>query len=270
VSRLFGYEPDVLLGKNVKMLMPASVAEAHDDYLAAYLAGGRANVIGVGREVEGLRANGSTFPAELSVSEFQAGDRRMFTGVVRDISERKRAEEKLRELATLDPLTGVYNRRQFDELARAEMERWRRYGSRPSLIMLDGDRFKAVNDRYGHQAGDEVLKRIAAICKDAVRQVDVVARMGGEEFAVLLPETDLAAAKLVAERIRAGAEATSVEWDDTVISFTLSLGLVQAQSRDEGIEDLIRQADEALYQAKHNGRNQVVAARTQSDRQATA
>jgi diguanylate cyclase (GGDEF)-like protein/PAS domain S-box-containing protein len=267
---LFGYRSDQLLGKDIRSLMTPEMGERFGAGMGRRLMRAAEKASGTMREGEGVRADGTRMPVEFIVSAFSFGGQRMFAVVLRDISGRKLAEEKLRELASLDPLTGVYNRRQFDDLARAEMERWRRYGSRPSLIMLDGDHFKAVNDRYGHQAGDDVLKRIAAICKDAVRQVDVVARMGGEEFAVLLPETDLAAAKLVAERIRAGAEAASVEWDDTAISFTLSLGLVQAQSRDEAIGDLIRLADQALYRAKHNGRNQVVAARTPSEQQATA
>lgn len=178
-----------------------------------------------------------------------------------DISKRKTLEEDLRRLATIDSLTGVFSRRYFLELAERELNRARRYDSPVSLLMLDVDHFKNINDTYGHPVGDEVLKKICATCKEELRSNDIMGRIGGEEFAIALPECDLENSLLIAERIRASLEESSLLAGGAEVKYTLSIGAAQFGRSAESLGELLKQADQALYHAKTNGRNQVAAAR---------
>jgi diguanylate cyclase (GGDEF)-like protein len=166
----------------------------------------------------------------------------------------------IKETAGRDPLTQLRNRRGFDEIFTAETSRFERYGRPLSLLMLDLDHFKGVNDRYGHEAGDEVLRRVARIVQSCVRDVDTPARLGGEEFVVLMPETPLAAALDAAERIRAAVAAVPVEWNGTAIPVRISIGVSEAPGLVPAPAGLIASADAALYAAKGQGRNRVAAA----------
>ncbi|MBO6520841.1 MAG: diguanylate cyclase [Rhodospirillales bacterium] len=178
-----------------------------------------------------------------------------------DITERKMMEEELRRLATTDPLTGVNNRRRYSEISEREMTRCKRYRHPLCVLMLDADHFKNVNDTYGHEAGDRVLKALADACVAELRDVDVLGRFGGEEFTVTLPETPMETALEAAERLRAKLAATDVELEDGQrISFTVSIGASCLAGEDEGLTDLLNRADAALYKAKEEGRNRVVAA----------
>lgn len=183
-------------------------------------------------------------------------------GVVQDITERKKSEERLRELATTDSLTGLVNRRCFLEEAEREFRRAKRYGAALSLLMLDVDHFKEVNDTYGHEVGDHVLQSLAQTGLKVLRNVDIMGRMGGEEFAVLLPETGIDEAQGAAERLRASVEQTPVKVRGSVeVSCTVSIGVAQALE-DETLDDLLRRADAAMYLAKDKGRNRSKVDRT--------
>jgi diguanylate cyclase (GGDEF)-like protein len=171
-----------------------------------------------------------------------------------------RSADELRRLATIDGLTGIHNRRHFMELAEAEWSRFQRYHRALSLVMFDIDHFKAVNDRYGHDAGDMVLAEFAKIALDMTRASDVVARIGGEEFAMLLPETNIAAAVAVADRLRRSVEERVIAAGAQTLRITVSAGAAQAIASMSGVARLMKAADEALYAAKHGGRNRVVAA----------
>jgi len=171
----------------------------------------------------------------------------------------KELEGQLRELATRDELTGLFNRRQFLDLADKALSDTERDTSSLTLCMLDVDHFKAVNDQHGHAVGDRVLVQIARAAASAIRSGDVLARIGGEELAVLLPHTDVAGALHVAERVREAIAALDVEGHDGQrVRPTASLG-VAAFTPGDKVEDLMRRADVALYRAKANGRNRVVA-----------
>ena len=160
--------------------------------------------------------------------------------------------------ATIDGLTGLYNRKYFFDLASAEFERTRRYEHPLSLIILDIDYFKDINDTYGHSFGDEVLKVVAHRCKTIVRNVDIIARFGGDEFIILLPETGLDDARLAAEKIRKTIGSQPVIIDNkTEVYLTISLGISSAGERIENIDGLFKKADQALYLAKEEGRNNV-------------
>jgi diguanylate cyclase (GGDEF)-like protein len=180
------------------------------------------------------------------------------------IKERGKAEQRatdLEALAAIDFLTGLYNRRQFEALARAELARSQRYMRPLSLLMLDIDQFRAVNDRLGHAAGDRVLQNVAAICRAEKRDSDVVARVGDEEFAVLLPETAESAALQFAERLRAQVRDSTPLGSGENVSVTVSIGLAGASVRTSGIQALIRQAEQARYEAKRTGGDRVMVGR---------
>lgn len=175
----------------------------------------------------------------------------------REIAERQQAQTRLMELATTDSLTGLHNRRYFMDTATQEFERARRYQMPLSLLMIDADRFKSINDRFGHHIGDEVLKALAMIGRRQLREIDLLARLGGEEFAILLPQTDFADAWVVAERLRQTIAEHTVDTKQGLLNFTISLGLSSLDPVTADLDDLLRQADVALYQAKQNGRNRV-------------
>lgn len=165
------------------------------------------------------------------------------------------ANQHLEELASIDPLTGASNRRQFMELAKVEISRAKRQGLPLSLIMLDIDFFKSVNDRFGHETGDKVLVALAATIHTTLRRGDIFARLGGEEFVVLLPGQGLSEALLMAERLRLLIAQNVVPGCPAPI--TVSAGLAALENASEEIDELLRRADRGLYRAKNQGRNQV-------------
>ena len=183
-------------------------------------------------------------------------------GQARDALEKSRAQMeaanfKLEQLATIDPLTEAKNRRAWNEKLIEEWSRATRYGTPLSLVLLDVDKFKSYNDSFGHQAGDEVLRRVAQTAHAGIRVTDFFARYGGEEFALILPNTDSQGALVLAERLRAAIE--SAPWKERLV--TASFGVATVDSEIKTSEDLLRLADEALYAAKERGRNRVLHAR---------
>ena len=168
---------------------------------------------------------------------------------------------ELEYLARFDPLTGVANRRHFIEMVEAETARASRYGKPFSILMVDIDRFKEVNDAYGHQAGDRVLQALCATCKIVLRAFDLVGRWGGDEFAILLPETPPAIAPQVAERLRDAIERTMVDLAmHAPFHFSVSIGCASRNAKDDNLDTILAFADKALYDAKRTGRNRVCVA----------
>jgi len=172
---------------------------------------------------------------------------------VRDITQRKRAEERVTTMAITDGLTGILNRQEFGRLLEKEMARASRYASPLSLIMYDLDHFKRINDRFGHNAGDDVLKTVAGLVGECLRDTDLHGRWGGEEFMVLLPETGLAAAGKVAEKLRLAIADHRFEGLGGV---TASFGVAEMVPGEDS-RSLAQRVDEALYRAKALGRNRV-------------
>jgi diguanylate cyclase (GGDEF)-like protein len=167
---------------------------------------------------------------------------------------------RLRRLATLDGLTGVLNRATYMRMSEHELLVAKRRRQPVAVVMLDADHFKKVNDTYGHDIGDEVLKVLSATCRSTLRAVDLIGRLGGEEFALTLPDTSIEGAKLVAERLRARIAALQVPSKKGVLQFTVSIGVAVYPNGTDDIAALLKAADEALYRAKHGGRNRVVLA----------
>jgi diguanylate cyclase (GGDEF)-like protein len=193
----------------------------------------------------------------VNVKTLPDGGRMLAYANVTDLVEQA---ERLRELATIDGMTGLFNRRHFLSLAEIEWGRHRRYERPLSVLMLDIDRFKSINDRFGHDAGDHVIINIAEMCRLEKRQSDVIARFGGEEFLLLLPETQLPQARQLAERLRHTVQSRDLSTTSKSIRATVSIGIAEATSSMDTIFDLIKAADEALYTAKNSGRNCVCAA----------
>jgi diguanylate cyclase (GGDEF)-like protein len=177
-----------------------------------------------------------------------------------NVTDLVRNAEQLEKLATTDGMTGLHNRRQFMKLADAEWSRFQRYGRPLSLLMLDVDLFKSINDRFGHDVGDQVVAHIAALCREDRRISDVVARIGGEEFALLLPETTIDAAYTLAERLRRNVELSPLLSNSNGLAVTVSIGVAEAGPGMSSIVDLMKDSDRALYEAKRIGRNRVVRA----------
>ncbi len=179
-------------------------------------------------------------------------------GIARDISERKKMQEELQQQAITDELTGVYNRRHFMLRAEQELHRIQRYGGACSLLMLDLDAFKRINDAFGHPIGDKVLAKVAEICLATLRCTDLFGRVGGEEFAALLPETDAEGAGIIAERIRRHIQEAVIDTSESnTVSLSVSIGVATYHDKKETLMALIQRADAALYAAKSCGRNQV-------------
>ncbi|MBT8085834.1 MAG: GGDEF domain-containing protein [Woeseia sp.] len=177
---------------------------------------------------------------------------------------------KLREQALTDPLTGLYNRRHVFAGIDQQLKRYERYAEIFSIILIDADHFKHVNDNYGHSTGDATLRLIAKVCTAAVRKIDVVGRFGGEEFIILLPHTRADEATVVAERIRSDMGKLSREMLDGAVLVTLSLGVAEVGPQAADFNKLLAAADKALYMAKNSGRNRVAVIDSETSKMATA
>jgi diguanylate cyclase (GGDEF)-like protein/PAS domain S-box-containing protein len=270
-ERIFGFEEGELIGRDVNVLMADEDRAHHAGHLRRYAETGEARILGAGRETIARRKDGTIFPIDISVSEAKVGDDRLFVGLIRDITDRKRVEAELQaakaaaeEAATHDPLTGLWNHNRIIEILIEEMSRGDRQGHPVSLAMLDLDHFKHVNDTHGHVVGDEVLREIARRLERAIRVYDSVGRFGGEEFMIVLPGTDRDEAEQAAERIRVEISRDPVLTSAGTLQVTGSLGVVTHVG--EVVNDataLLVAADGALYDAKESGRDRVTIASMQ-------
>ncbi len=283
VGGMTGFTPDELVGQPFDVrLTPDSalrLAREIDLRLRRIASGDRAASVVVS-EFELVCKDGTQISTEVVSSYLLDADgvARTILGITRNISERKAAEHALKEsnrqlharieeigrlqvalqeLAVRDSLTGLYNRRYLDETLDREVSRARREGNPLSLVMLDIDYFKRVNDTYGHQVGDEVLRTLAATLSADIRAEDVPCRYGGEEFLILLPNMPLETAMMRAEAWRAAVEKLSIAHGNFQLTFTISLGVSAYPDHGKTPDELTRCADQALYQAKHDGRNRV-------------
>ncbi|MDH5183497.1 MAG: diguanylate cyclase [Gammaproteobacteria bacterium] len=207
-----------------------------------------------------LRKDGSQFPVEVNITCITDKNDTLILALARDTTELEQLKSHLHTLAMTDELTNIYNRRAFMECSDQEFSRCARVGSILSTLLIDLDYFKSVNDTYGHQAGDLVLQKFSRLVKSVLRNGDLFGRVGGEEFSVLLPNTNEDAALILAERILEKIENTPIKVKDNSINITVSIG-VATLTNTMTINDLFHNADTALYQAKKTGRNKFVAYR---------
>lgn len=262
--KFFGYEADELIGKNVVgTIVPESESISRRDLGQLMLDiqqdpdrfrnNENENIVRDGRRVWIYWTNRAITDADGRIVEILS--------VGNDITGRRHMEAELRRLATTDSLTGAFNRRRFFQKARQEFLRHQRYGHHFSVLLMDLDHFKKINDTHGHPAGDSVLKIFVDTCHRIFRVTDIFGRTGGEEFSAVLPETDAAAAIRVAERLRDRVMNSRIDiGTEDPIRFTVSVGLTALEEDDVTLESMIRRADKALYDAKRKGRNRVIQA----------
>jgi diguanylate cyclase (GGDEF)-like protein/PAS domain S-box-containing protein len=258
-ENMFGYKAKEVIGANVSMLMPEPHAREHDTYLANYVRTGQAKVVGITREMTALRKDGTTFPFELKVTELKLGGERSFTAMIQDITQRKLSDEHLRHIAGHDTLTGLPNRMLFFDRLRQAMAMARRERTELALLYLDLDRFKAVNDTWGHDAGDELLKEVATRVRRLVRESDTVARIGGDEFTVLLPkitsrdDIGKSAQKIIealSARVQLHLAGRGLQLGVS-IGVSIGIAVYPGDARDD--DGLVKVADTAMYEAKQTG-----------------
>ena len=254
LAKTLGYEQDEMIGKP---LINFVAPEDREKVIANIRSGTESNI-----EHEMLRRDGLRVLVEAHGQTIVQGGIPMRLTAFRDITERKLFEAELKRQAHVDHLTGVSNRGYFMVQAEQELSRAQRYNNPLSLFMLDIDFFKKVNDSHGHKVGDLVLVKLTDICRQTLREMDIIGRVGGEEFVILLPEADLIEATKVAERLRELIEKSKVPLEGGLpLHFTVSIGVTSMASREENLDVLLNLADRALYEAKANGRNKVCVAK---------
>lgn len=206
------------------------------------------------------RKDGSLYTEDLSITPVcdEKGKICHFVGIKQDISEQERIQEQLWEMATTDFLTSLINRRYFMVRLEEEFARMQRFDSHDvAVLMLDIDHFKRVNDTYGHAIGDALLKHFTYIVQKNLRKTDIAGRLGGEEFAIVLPDTPICAANIFAERLCQEVKNTRMQLDDKAIEVTVSIGIAAMETTDGNCDAVLIRADDALYRAKEGGRNRV-------------
>jgi len=257
-ERLFDYPASELMGRNFAALFPEPYRAEYEQHLAAFKQGRRPDSLGLTREVLGRRSDGSSFPLEIALSEMEVDRSTLLLAVGRDIAERRRVESRLRQLADLDPLTGLLNRRAFEAALAQHIEYAARYGGAGSLLALDIDNFKYVNETLGHHAGDQLIKGVAELIRGRLRRTDVLARLGDDEFAILLHAADGEKANAVAHELRRLIKEHSFVLEREPVRVTVSIGVAPAAEERLTGAELLAQADMAMYAAKDQGRDGVV------------
>jgi diguanylate cyclase (GGDEF)-like protein/PAS domain S-box-containing protein len=254
--QMFGYAEDELPGLSVNMLMPPHFRLRHAEFLRTFVAGEAGELrMGQRGEVTGYRKDGSFFPLEASIAKFRNGERWVLVATLRDISERKQVEEELTRRATHDTLTGLPNRALIHERLTNALHRSRRKGLSVALLFVDLDGFKMINDTNGHEAGDALLKTVAARLADQVRPGDTVARLAGDEFVVLCEHIEQPAALApLADRINQALR-QPVEFHGRELAVTASVGVAIGHGSTHSADDLLRAADTAMYAVKEKGRD---------------
>ncbi len=256
-TAIFGWSAQEVMGRPVsETIVPIRHRDGHAAGFRRLLATGEGPYMNKRVDTQALHRNGHEFPVELAITMSGSGPE--FSAFIRDITERKRAEAELQEMATTDFLTGLANRRHFIARMSEELARLQRFdGPCATVLMLDLDHFKHINDSYGHSTGDAMLKHIATLLRDELRKIDSVGRVGGEEFAIILPGTRPDEAKVFAERLRQKVATTPLALAGQAISVTVSIGIAAMEAADASPDAALTRADKALYRAKGNGRNRV-------------
>ncbi len=273
-ERLFGYHEAELLGQSVDVLVPEERRTDHSVHRRAFNDSPAARPMGQRRDLVAQRRDGTRFPVEVGLNPIRTTHGMLVVTAIVDLSERKRAEQRmarqaemlelanarLQEVASTDGLTSLWNRRAFLDQLDFQLEQTVRTGRPMSVLILDVDHFKPYNDSFGHLAGDEVLKGVAEVLRARARRSDYVARIGGEEFAVILPDTDRRGSVRLAERFRVAIEAVS--WPRRNITASIGATTVAPirtvpRPASPGYSSVLTAADRALYHSKRTGRNRV-------------
>lgn len=267
-NRLLRYPDDGLVGISVEKLVPVRYREAHKGKRESFTMVGAMRKMGEMKYIPALCFDGEEVMTQISIGNLssEGADSSYLMVTLLDRTEQVENELELQRLAHTDSLTGLCNRRHFIELANNEISRSIRHRRPLAIVSFDLDHFKMINDTHGHSVGDDFLKQIGILCRKDLRDIDVVGRLGGEEFAALLPDTNAVKAQLVSERLRQSiAKTVSLNNSGKPVSTTASFGVAVFNELGQewppgDLAKLLIIADEALYQAKAAGRNQIVLA----------
>jgi diguanylate cyclase (GGDEF)-like protein/PAS domain S-box-containing protein len=243
--KMFGYMREELVGRPVEVLVPERFRGGHPEHRKGFSSSPRARPMGAGRDLYAVRKDGSEFPVEIGLNPIETEEGLLVLSAIVDISERKRAEEQILRLVTSDPLTGLANYRKLIEVLDSEIKRYGRTSKSFAIILLDLDGLKKINDAYGHLTGSRALCRLAAILRLHSRGIDAAARYGGDEFVLVLPETESKGAEQVAHRI---SERLGEEGEHPRLS--VSTGTAIYPQDGLTLEELLGAADRALYEKK--------------------
>ncbi len=252
-TRLTGYSSEEVIGKNPRILQPDNNQE--DIEARKKIRDALTNQCPVKATVKNYAKNGREYWLEMNIFPLKdsSGKVTHFAAIERDVTAQKILEEQLEILAKTDPLTNLLNRRAFDEGLTNEFSRYKRSGEPYSILMLDVDFFKAINDKHGHATGDHVLKNIADACSSVIRIHDSASRYGGDEFSILLPYTKLKSAYTVAQKIRKLiSQITTPQMNEKL---SVSIGVAEVESSDLSHSAIFERADDSLYHVKNSGRD---------------
>jgi len=255
---LMGYSAEEVIGQNPKILQGPATDDKTRYKLRQAMRGNKP----IRTQILNYDKFGNELWLDINMVPLfdEDGEIAYYAAIERDLTEYKRLQTHLESMANTDSLTGLHNRQSFMHRAEKEFNRARRYSRPLSAVMIDVDHFKNINDRYGHAVGDEVLRQVSAICQFNLRGSDLLGRIGGEEFVLLLPDTPLANAMFVAERMREQLAKAPIKIDGLIIPTTASFGVASQTDSDTSFEAILERADAAMYNAKHSGRNKVKSA----------
>ena len=255
VERLLGWKPLELIGRNIDSLIVVSRRTHRDQAGLATDPRQKVRIMSLGRELRVQRKDGSAFPAELTLSEMRVDGRLKYTGILRDVGERKRAEERIRQLAHYDDLTGLPNRALFSQLLEQALSESKYANKQVAVLFIDLDRFKLINDTLSHDSGDKVLQTVAKRLTESVPRRDTIARFGGDEFVVLMRDCNVPTdAADTAQKLLA-AIAQPVPIEDQEFHLTASIGISTFPNDGDSAQTILKNADVAMYRAKEHGKN---------------
>lgn len=258
-EKLFGYGRREMVGQNVGMLVPDRFRDQHRQHIKGFLKAPRSRPMGAGSEdLFGRRADGSEFPLEISLSPIESTEGLLVSATIRDVTQRRVDELRLRYLAHHDSLTGLLNRTSFEEHLARELAIANRYGRAGTMVLIDIDGLKDVNDTLGHAQGDELLRSVADLMATRTRETDVVARIGGDEFAVLLAATDVEGARRLVDDLLLTVREQGLILGAQRLRPSACAGIAPFGDEPITAEDVLVAADLALYEAKNRGRDRVV------------
>jgi len=254
-TALTGYEADEVIGRSTRLLHGPNT----DPQTVAAVRAAMEAQRPIRVELLNYSRDGEEFWIDTNIVPLRGAHGRVthFATIGRDLSATRQLQQELRLMASTDPLTGLLNRRRFLEQAEKEFLRSRRYRHELAAVMLDIDHFKAINDTHGHFVGDQVLIALSRAAENLLRDIDILCRWGGEEFVILMPETPLAGAAILAERLREVLARLAVDTTAGPLHFTISAGVAARGECDAGLTDILQRADTALYAAKDHGRNRI-------------
>lgn len=255
---MFGHPRERAIGQYIhELVVPQDARERAKNAFAHFQTTGAGPLINNVVEIEALHRNGHPFPVEISLSSTLIDENWYSQAIIRSIGRRREVEAEMKRLATTDPLTGVYNRESMFSHGKRELSRAMRYGNSLSMVLMDIDQLKTINTTYGHYIGDQVIKTLTEFLLKSCRQSDVLGRLSSKELLIILPETDVNMAYIVAEKWRASIEEMSIEIDDIEVKFSCSVG-VSGLANEDRFEVLLKKLETNLQQAKVSGGNQVV------------